>query len=914
MSEIASIASDAVSAYQRTLGTISNNIANAATPGYSRQEVTLAANPVSKVGNVYMGTGVSVEGVKRQYDSFVEANYRNSNSDLLSQEPMVNYTNRIVDVLGSDNMGLSSALDQFFNAARNLSTDPASSALRGSFMGDAKSLTSRFGEISSQLDLVQEETTQAVNSYLDQMNTITSALAQVNGQLTKQKSLSAQPADLLDQRDNLLKSLSDFTHVNTRFAENGAVTVSLGPSFVRDVVVQGSQALNIGSNYNSAAPEKVSLVTDPYGKAEPLTSITSGKLAGLLSFREQVLGSSRAALDTLAKSFVNQVNQIQNAGIDAYGNTGADLFKFDANAVSVAGSLQVVFDDPMRIAAAAQFRIAEAANNTSGSQATVGFVMPSLGGPAALTQVLTNNAAASVKFTVTPGRPITPVATVPNGTQNINLLMNGAAGQNLQVFTRDGRQLVGSALDTAQVGLLVNTDNGFASGATYSAHYLNVSGSEGYKDLKVFYGARAPVRLQAQWDMQEADVEKQTALAPTPMPALLEGSAIPSGLTGTAVAAGALVLNGTSLGALSVASGNTLQASDVSNWINQANITGLRATASNVLKFSPSQINLSKPLTLNGQLIDLSGVSTMSEFAAAINNTAGIQLNAAIDADGNLLITNSPGYEGQDIKVTGSIPNALGLANGIYTGKVAITRDLIAGADTPIELGLGSNGTPDDLSKLGLRTGAYIQGQPNEDLLVFVTGAGEAKLSATYSGSPIDPRQALRKQPLQIKFDAADHYTIVDTATNTVVASQKFDTSKLNDGISYQGLQVSFTSPPKTGDVFTIDGNRDGTGNNQNMLDLVDLQKAPVMGSGKTFSEAYIDQVNDMGNVARQASIAQAALKVVNDQAVSARDQVSGVSMDQEAADLIRFQQAYQASAKVLQVASQIFDSILQVR
>ena len=115
MSDIASIASDAVSAYQRTLGTISNNIANAATPGYSRQEVTLAANPVSKVGSVYLGTGVSVEGIKRQYDAFVEANYRNSNSDLLSQEPMVNYTNRIVNVMGSDSMGLSSAMDQFFN-------------------------------------------------------------------------------------------------------------------------------------------------------------------------------------------------------------------------------------------------------------------------------------------------------------------------------------------------------------------------------------------------------------------------------------------------------------------------------------------------------------------------------------------------------------------------------------------------------------------------------------------------------------------------------------------------------------------------------------------------------------------------------------------------------------------------------
>jgi flagellar hook-associated protein FlgK len=69
-----------------------------------------------------------------------------------------------------------------------------------------------------------------------------------------------------------------------------------------------------------------------------------------------------------------------------------------------------------------------------------------------------------------------------------------------------------------------------------------------------------------------------------------------------------------------------------------------------------------------------------------------------------------------------------------------------------------------------------------------------------------------------------------------------------------------------------------------------------------------------MGNIASQATISQSALKVVNDQAISANDQVSGVSMDQEATDLIRFQQAYQASAKVMQVASAVFQSILQVQ
>jgi flagellar hook-associated protein FlgK len=798
--------------------------------------------------------------------------------------------------------------------------------------------------------------------------------------------------------------LSDFAHVNAKYAENGLVTVSLGPSFVRDVVVDAGTAFNIGTNYNSASPEKVSLVLDPYGKNQPLTAVTSGKLAGMLSFREQVLGSSRDALDTLAHSFVNEVNKIQTSGVDAYGNNGTDLFKFDPKASNAAGGIQLAFDDPMRLAAASQFRIAESATNTGGAQSKITYTPPNFAGPPSVQQGIGNDPRAAVTFTATPGHPYSAVATLPNGLQNINVMMNGAAGQNLQVFTRDGRQIVGTALTSDQLSALVTTDNGFSPGATVSTQYLNQSGANGYKDLSVFYGARADVRMQQQWDMNVPDPTAHPELPPTPLPALLQGGRIPAGLTGTVVANQALTLNGQSLGPLVVAQGQTLQASDISAWINNANVNGVHAMATNHLQITPSQFATGKPLVLNGQSIT-SGVNSLVDLAAAINGNSACRLAATIDADGNLQITNSKGHEGESIVVSGAIPNALGLANDTYTGSVSIVRapqlkftpnqvsasnaitlngqliqassnsvsslaaainassaltnlkakidsdgnllienaighegediqvsgatpnalgltngrvsmtaNLLDGTDHSIQLGFTSTGKPDDLSKLGLATDAFIQGQANEDLLVFVTGAGTSQISATYTGAPTDAKQALRASPLQIRFDNADHYSIWDTRTNTQVASQAFDAGQLDPGITYQGLQVSFTAPPKAGDVFTMDGNRDGTGNNQNMLDLVDLQKAKVMGGGRTLSEAYVDQVNDMGNVARQATIAQSALKVVNDQAISARDQVSGVSMDQEAADLIRFQQAYQASAKVLQVASEVFDSILQVR
>ena len=924
MTDLVSVASNAVQSYQRALGTVSNNIANVGTEGYSRQEVVLVANPVSKVGMLYLGTGVTVDTVKRQYDTFAEANLRNSNSDLTSQEPMVTYANRVIDIMGSSSMGLSGALDQFFNAARDLSSDPASTVMRGSFLRDSENLAARFDELSGQLDLVQSETDEALKSYVNSMNTTFKQLAAVNVQLTKQKSADLQPADLLDQRDVLLKDLSGYAHIKTGFAENGAVTVSLGQSLTRDVVVDGLNYFMLGTNFNSAAPEKVSLVLDPYGNATSLTGVTGGRLSGIMSFREQVLGSSRSSLDTLANNFVKQVNAIHSAGIDAYGNNGVDLFTINSSGVGAAGSVKVNITDALKVSAAAQFRVIEAPNNTSGTDASIAYVGDPTIGPPSITTALANNPSEAAAITVKPtiSRPVAAVATIPNGLSNISVLMGEAdTGQQLQIFTRDGRQLAGTSVDTATQSLIMTGANGFAANATYSSAYLNVNGIDSYKDINVFYGAKATTGSVLQADATDVDPTKHSTLARVAVAATLQSDRIQTGLT--SISGGLFRLNGTLLSGIAASTGNTLQASDIAAGIQANGISGITAAAKNEIRIPIKQLKLDLPLSLkSGNASSFTeikavptGLTSVQGLVDAINTKSTESgVRAYLGDDGSLVLTNIAGSEGRDIAIdSAATPNALGMKAGNYGGKISITRALIDGTDTPIELGF-ANGTPTDLAKMGFKTGAYLSGTANEDLLVFVTGAGEAKVSTGYSGQPVSSKQALRTQPLQLKFDSPTHFTIIDVNTNTKVAERNFDPNFLEPALNYQGIQISFSTPPKAGDVFNIDGNKDGTGNNENMLQLVDLESEPVMGGGKTFSASYIDNVNDLGNIARQATISQSALKVVYDQAVTARDQVSGVSLDEEAADLVRYQQAYQAAAKILQVASQLFDSVLQVR
>jgi flagellar hook-associated protein 1 len=924
MTDLVSVASNAVQSYQRALGTVSNNIANVSTEGYSRQEAVLAANPVAKVGTVFLGTGVTVDTVKRQYDTFAEANLRNSYSQLTSQEPMVNYANRVIDIMGSSSMGLSGALDQFFNAARDLSSDPASTVMRGSFLRDSENLAARFSELSNQLDLVQNETDEAVKSYVSSMNTIFKQLASVNIQLSKQRLATQQPADLLDQRDILLKDLASYAHIKTGFAENGAVTVSLGPSLTRDVAVDGVNSFMLGTNFNSAAPEKVSLVLDPYGNATPLTGLSGGKLAGIMSFREQVLGSSRSSLDTLANNFVKEVNAIHTAGIDANGNNGTELFTIDSSGVGSAGTVKVGFSDAFKVAAAAQFRVIEAPNNISGSDASISYIGKPTNGPADMTSALVNNPSLSAAITVKPTvtRPVAAVATIPNGLTNISVLMGEAdAGQQLQIFTRDGRHLVGKSVDEATQNQILTSANGFETNASYSGAYLNVNGEQSYKDIQVFYGAKANVGFVLQADATETDPTKHTVLSKMAVPASLQGDRIQTGLT--SIEAGLFKLNGTLLSGFTAASGSTLQASDIAAGIKANGIEGISAAAKNEIRIPVGQLSLDLPLSLkSGNAVGYTsivavptGLTSVQGLIEAINAKSSLSgVQAYLGDDGNVVITNTSGNEGKDIAIdSAATPNALGIKAGNYGGRVSITRALLDGTDTPVELGF-ANGAPSDLAKLGFKTGAYLSGTVNEDLLVFVSGPGEAKISTGYTGSPVSAKQALRAQPLQVRFDSSTHFTIFDVNTNTVVAERNFDPLYLEPAFTYQGIQISLSTPPKAGDVFIIDGNKDGTGNNENMLQIIDLESAPVMGGGKTFAAAYIDNVNDMGNIARQATISQSALRVVFDQATSTRDQVSGVSLDQEAADLVRYQQAYQAAAKILQVASQLFDSVLQLR
>ncbi len=822
MSDLLSIGSSGIGAYQRALATVSNNIANVGTDGYARQDVSIGANQPTSVGTTYVGTGARFDAVRRSYDAFAESNLRASNSDLQAQEPLLAYVNRLVDLMGDANIGLTAPLNQFFRAARDLSTDAASSVQRTAFLRDAQGLAAGFRQLAGQFGLIDTETRQAVQTGVGQVNAITGQLAQLNRQLGKEISASRQPSELLDQRDLLLRQLSSLASVRTSFADNGTVRVSVGDVIDQGVLVDGTNARSIGlsvASDDSAA--RLRFVIDPYGTPQGLPNLAGGNLGGLLAFREQVLQPSRDDLDSLAQTVVAQANAAHRGGIDAQGRLGGDLFRLDPATPGAAG-MQVALADASQIAAAGQFRVLGDALNPGGARATVRHAgtQPATGLRGALADGLAPQLAqASVQIGT--AQPYASLGVLATGTTDARVVLrNPAPGQQLQVLTRDGRHLLGSPLTAAQRQQLVREANGMEAGATYS----DASLGQPYMGMDLFLGARAGVR-----QVQQFDAATGRPTAPLTAPALLVAERPPAA-TGP-IAAGSFVLDGVALPALAQA--GPLAATDLAAWLNGA--------------------------------------------------SAQTGVTASVDAAGRLQLARPDGNTSDDIR-----------------------------------LGLGAGAQPSDLAALGFDTAAWVNGAARDDLVVFATntsGAGTtAQLAAQWAGGAGDAQQAWRSRVLQLQFTSTTSYRVVDRASGSVLAERAWDPALAGAAVTFRGLRVAFDGAPQAGDRWTIDGNADGIGNNEAMLALAGLETARVLPGQLTLTEGYLDRVNRVGDAAKQATISRDALKVVHDQALQSRDAVSGVSLDEEAAALVRYQQAYQANAKVMSVAGDLFNAILQVR
>lgn len=838
MSDLLSIGSSGVLAYQYALTSTSNNIANAAVDGYSRQEAKLVSEMPSQVGVDYIASGINTKGVQRQYDAFVESNLQRSISELRGQEPLVAYANRAFDLLSSEQIGLTKSFDTFFASVRGLGTEPGSLIARSTLLREADGVAAGFRQMRDQWGLLSDETEAGMQVSVREINVVSEQLATINKQLARKDAEASQPPELLDQRDNLLRTLAGLARIRTTVEPNGEVKVSLNGSLDATtggaVIVDKDRATTLSLVTEPDGGRSVALL-DPFSvDARVVSGLSGGTLGGLLAFREQVLLPGRTRLDDLARVFATEVNAVHRQGIDARGNMGQDMFRIDA-AAGAAATLALAFTDPQQVAAASPLRVVADGRNVTGTEATIAFSPPQWQQPVALTTLFDPSDGQPSRDVVLQFGAFESIASVPTGLRDAAVFFDTETGQWPQLLTRDGRHLLGSPLSDLQRDQLMGY-GGFVAGATYSDAYLNASSpAQAYLGADYFIGARAAPTASPLYDI--AGVDPHHVLGVQTTAARLQGQPIEAPAV-VAIESGALVLN--------------------------------------------------------GQALDgFTGLATVDALAEWLNGQSA------------------------NTGVTASVVYPLTVAVGETTEAVAAAPSLLLTSNDPareIQLGFGAAGTPADLEVLGLRTALYWKGEVPEDLVVMATsdaaGVTEARVSAEYAGGESDPLQTLRARRFEIAFDSATRYRITDMASGTVVADRAYDPAL--GTIDYRGLSITLRDAPSAGDRYRVDGNQDGSGDNANLVDLAALEFREFEG-GYALGEAYDDLSSRVGTVAWQAGLARSALEVVNAQAVQARDAASGVSLDVEAANLIRFQQAYQANAKVMQVASDLFDTLIRI-
>jgi len=342
MTDLIGIGVSGLSAYQRALATTSNNVANLQTEGYVRQRAVLASSGQDGGSKISIGTGVRFAEVQRLYDRFAEENLQRAGSLLEAEAGLLKELQALQDAIGSSEVGLHGAFQDFFDGARELEAAPASAGARAGFLAKAEGLAARFRGLAGTATNLDNGTRAQIDQAVRESNTRLSEIAALNKQLLRKGSASEQPMQLLDQRDNAIRELSNRLGVTAVISDNGTATLYAGESASGVALVENGVARTITASFDSYDLGKADFVLDAASRPVIIPGIKSGQIGGLVGFRREGLGLAVNKLDDLALSFGRAVNKLHRSGLDSAGRPGEDLFyvgpKFSVDARANGGS------------------------------------------------------------------------------------------------------------------------------------------------------------------------------------------------------------------------------------------------------------------------------------------------------------------------------------------------------------------------------------------------------------------------------------------------------------------------------------------------------------------------------------------------------------------------------------------------
>lgn len=326
------LAQSGLSSAQAAMNVVGNNLNNAMTPGYSRENIIMGEAGGRTTNTGYFGYGVKINGVQRAYDGFVSNQLRGSAAETKSQSSRYEQFSQIDNMLGDYGNNISVSINNVFNALQKVSDDPADPSAREEALAQFKTTTYQFNSQSNMLDGLEKSTNTLISQNVADINADATQLAKLNDEINKIHGRTGDlPADLLDQRDQLLTSLSEKVGIKVNEnTTNGRVDVTFSNGIS---LVNGDHSYQLNASVSAEDPAKtVVSYIDASGNKIPLdeSKMSSGKLGGLFNFRNQDLPNSRNQLNQIALQMANKFNQVNANGLDGAGKAGRDIFHIAA--------------------------------------------------------------------------------------------------------------------------------------------------------------------------------------------------------------------------------------------------------------------------------------------------------------------------------------------------------------------------------------------------------------------------------------------------------------------------------------------------------------------------------------------------------------------------------------------------------
>lgn len=325
-SNIFSASLSGMNAAQYGLTTAQHNIANANTPGYTRQQISVSARPGQATGSGFVGQGVDVTGVRRIYDQFLTNQVRQDQSQASYLNTYLTSITQVDNLLSNFTSGVSTTLQGFFDATNGMASNPSSVPARQTVLSSAQSVVNGFQAIDQSLTNIANGLTGQISSSVQVVNTYASQIAALNVNIKSAIAVGQgqQPNDLLDQRDQLVNLLNKEIKVSVQQQADGSMSVFIGSGQAL-VVDNQAMALQVVQSPIDSSKVDVAYLTNGKTITMPQSSLQGGNIGAYLTFRDQSLEPARNALGRVALGFAANINQQNQMGQDLNGALGGNI-------------------------------------------------------------------------------------------------------------------------------------------------------------------------------------------------------------------------------------------------------------------------------------------------------------------------------------------------------------------------------------------------------------------------------------------------------------------------------------------------------------------------------------------------------------------------------------------------------------